>query len=171
MRWNNKKQADSKLNPHEWTMHNDFELYNVHAEREKIPKPFKEELEWLQQQDILKPLCVDETAEWSNILVLVPKLNGKVRLCLDLVRLNQVLIWPVHRKPKLNNIFPKLNDVKYLSLIVGSSCYYNLNLDERLSYLTAFAIQFYRYRYKTLPFAVAPAGDMFQWKIDKIFKE
>ena len=31
---------------------------------------FKKELEWLQQQDIVKPLGVDETAEWCNHFVL-----------------------------------------------------------------------------------------------------
>ena len=30
--------------------------------------------------------------------------------------------------------------------------------------------QFGRYIYKKLPFGAAPTGDMFQWKIDKIFK-
>ena len=48
---------------------------------------FKEELEWLKQKDIIKPLGMGETAEWCNIFVLVPKPNGKVRLCLDPARL------------------------------------------------------------------------------------
>ena len=34
-----------------------------------------------------------------------------------------------------------------------------------------FAPQFGRYRYKWLPFGAAPAGDMFQRKIDEIFKD
>ena len=55
------------------------------------------------------------------------KPNGKARLCLELVRLNQALIRPVHRGPTLNDIFPKLINVKYLSLIDVSSGYHNLN--------------------------------------------
>ena len=53
------------------------------------------------------PLGFDETAEWCNF-VLVPKANGKVRLCLDLVRLNQALIRPIHRGPMLNKYCPSL---------------------------------------------------------------
>ena len=34
---------------------------------------------------------MDETVEWSNSFFLVPKANGKVRLCLDLARLNKAL--------------------------------------------------------------------------------
>ena len=48
-----------------------------------LQKPFKDELEGLQQQDIKAPLGVNETLEWSNSFVLVPKANSKVRLCLN----------------------------------------------------------------------------------------
>ena len=33
--------------------------------------------------------AMDETAEWCNSFVLVPKSTGKVRLCLDPAMLNQ----------------------------------------------------------------------------------
>ena len=89
---------------------------------------------------------------------------------LESAKLNQVLIWPVNRGPSLNDIFPKLNNVKYLSLIHASSGYHNLKLDGWSSYLTTFVCQFGRYRYKRLPFEAAPTANIFQWKISKIFK-
>ena len=51
-----------------------------------------------------------------------------------------------------------------------SSGYHNLKLDKRLLYLTTFACQFGRYRYKRLPFGVAPTGDMFHCKSNKILR-
>ena len=48
-----------------------------------LQKPLKEELQQVQELDIIMPLGVDETAEWCNSFVLVPKANGKVWLCLD----------------------------------------------------------------------------------------
>ena len=48
-----------------------------------LQKPFEKELERLQKQDIKAPLGVDETSKWCNSFVLVPKANGKVRLCLN----------------------------------------------------------------------------------------
>ena len=92
-----------------------------------LQKPFEEELKWLQKQDIIPPLGVDETAEWCKSFLLVPKANGRVRLCLDPAWLNQVLIRLVHRGPTPNDILPKLNILKYLSLIDVSSGYHNLN--------------------------------------------
>ena len=113
-----------------------------------LQKPFKDELDWLQKMDIITLLGVDETAEWCNSFVLVPKANGKVRLCLDLVRLNQASIRPVLRGPTLNNILPRLNNVKYISVIDASSGYHNLKLDEKPLYQTIFACPFGRYGYK-----------------------
>ena len=48
-----------------------------------LQKPFKKELEQLQELDIIAPLGVNKMAEWCNSFVVVPKVNGKVWLCLD----------------------------------------------------------------------------------------
>ena len=114
---------------------------------------------------------MDETVEWCNNFVLVPRCNGKFRLCLDPARLNQVLIRLVHRGLTLHNILPKLNNAQYLSLIDLSSWYHNLKVDEISSYLTTSICQLGRYRYERLLFGAAPAGDMLQRKIYEIFKD
>ena len=58
-----------------------------------------------------------------------------------------------------------------MSIIDVSLGYHNLKLDKQSSYLTIFACPFGRYRYKHLPFGAAPAGNMFQHKIDEIFND
>ena len=103
--------------------------------------------------------------------MLVPKANGKVRLCLDPVQLNQALIRLVHWGPTLNNILPKLNNMQYMSIIDVSSGYHNLKLDTWSLNLTTFSCPFGRYHYKCLLFGTAPAGNMFQRKIDEIFND
>ena len=113
-----------------------------------LQKLFKDELGRLQKLDIITPLGVDETVEWCNSFVLVPKANGKFRLCLDPVRLLQALIRPVHKGPTLNDITLRLNNVKYMSIIDNSSGYHNLKLDEKSSHLTTFACPFGQYWYK-----------------------
>ena len=109
--------------------------------------PFKDELE-RQQQDIIEPLRVNEISEWCNSFVLVPKANSKVRLCLDPAQLNHALLRPTHKLSILNDILPKLNNIRYMSIIDASSMYHSLQLDNKSSYLTKFACQFGTYRYK-----------------------
>ena len=60
----------------------------------------------------------------------------------------------------LNDILPRLNNVKYMSIIDPSSGYHNLKLDDKLSYLTIFACPFGQYQYKWLQFGTAPVGNM-----------
>ena len=38
-----------------------------------MQEPLKEELERLQKQQIIVPMEVDETSEWSNSFILVPR--------------------------------------------------------------------------------------------------
>ena len=52
-----------------------------------------------------------------------------------------------------------------------SSWYHSIKLNERSSNLTTVAYPFGRFRYKRLPFEASPVGDMFQRKMDKIFKD
>ena len=125
----------------------------------------------VQKMNIITPLGLDEMAEWCNSFMLVPKANGKVRLCLDPARLNQALIRPTHRGPTLNNIIPRLNNVKYMPIIDASLGYHNLQLDTKSSCLTTFMCPFSRYQYRCLPFGAVPVGDMFQHKIDEIFND
>ena len=60
---------------------------------------------------------MDETAEWCNGFVLIPKENGKIRFCLDPAWLSKVLITPVHRGPTLNDILPRVTGMKYFTSI------------------------------------------------------
>ena len=56
-------------------------------------------------QDIIILVGIDETTEWCNKFMLVPKPNGKIRLYLDLARLNQACIRLAHRGLTLNDIY------------------------------------------------------------------
>ena len=132
---------------------------------------FKDELDRLQQLYIITLLGVGETAQKCNSFVLVPKANGKVTLCLDPAWLNQALIRPIQKGHTLNDILPKLNNFRYLSIIDARSGYHNLKLDKRSPYLTTFACQFGKYRYKQLLLGPAPVRNMFQCKIDEIFND
>ena len=117
---------------------------------------------------IIVPL-VNETSVWCNSFVLVTKLNCKVQMCLDPVRLIKVLIKPVHRGQTFNDILHKLAGVMNLSLIASSLDYHNMKVDEQCPHLTTSCCPFGRCRYARLLFGKTSTGDMFQRKIDELF--
>ena len=90
---------------------------------------------------IITPLGVDEMCKR---FVLVPKANGKVKMCLDPGQLNQALIRPIYWDLTMNDVLPKLNNVQYMSIMDASSGYHNLRLDTLSSYLTIYACPFGR---------------------------
>ena len=69
-----------------------------------------------------------ETSELCNSFLLAPKPNGKVRSCLNQVMLNQAPLLIVHMGPTINDIFPKLTNVKYVTIIDVSSGYHKVKL-------------------------------------------
>ena len=87
------------------------------------------------------------------------------------MRWNQAPFRPVYRGATVNDILLKLTFVRYLSLTVANSDYFNLKFDEKSSYLIIFACQVGRFSYARLPFGAVPASNMFQRKITEIFKE
>lgn len=43
----------------------------------------------MEQLDVIEP--VDEPTEWCSAIVIVPKADGRVRICVDTTRLNPVV--------------------------------------------------------------------------------
>ena len=117
------------------------------------------------------PLDVDETSQWCSSLIQVPKVYGKVQLCLDPARLNKLLIRLVHRGPTLNDILPRVAGVKCLTLIDVSLGYHSLQFDDCSSYLTTFSCPFSRCSFIRVLFRVAPTSDVFQRKMNELFHE
>ena len=136
-----------------------------------LQESLMEELKWLEKQQVIVPLDVDETLEWYSIFVLVPKENTNLLLWLDQTRLNKVLINPVYRVPTLNDILPTPDCIKYLKLIEAIIIYhllsyYHLKLDYNLH--TELPL-FFIWQVQIFPFGIAPAGGMFKIKVDELF--
>ena len=108
--------------------------------------------------------------QWCNHFILLPKGNGQFWLCLDPVQLSKALIRSIHKGPTLDDILPKLTEVKYLMPIDATSGNHNLKHDEK-SYLTTISHPHGRYQHIRLPFGTALVGDMLQKMIDELFND
>jgi transposase InsO family protein len=93
---------------------------------------------------------------WRNPLVVVPKSEDRVRLCLDSRKLNSVTVRDAYVIPNLNRILGRLGGTKYLSTIDMADSFWQIGLEEASKAKTAFSVPGRGlYQFKVLPFGLS----------------
>lgn len=98
----------------------------------KVEKRIQELLE----KDIIEE--VNSYSRWASPLVVVPKKDGDIRVCVDLRRPNMAILYeniPFTTKEELG---PKLNEAAVFSKIDGKDSYYQVELEESSREITTF---------------------------------
>ncbi|GBN71388.1 Transposon Ty3-I Gag-Pol polyprotein [Araneus ventricosus] len=95
---------------------------------------------------VLKP------TEWCAPVVIVPKSDGNVRICVDLIELNKNVMRELHPLPKAEYSLSLLTGAKMFSKLDADSGFWQIPLDKKSSYLTTFITPFGRFRFQRLPF-------------------
>ena len=77
----------------------------------RVPVPLltkvKEEIFRMEQMQIISK--VDEPTEWCAGMVIVPKANGKVRICVDSTNLNESILTEFHPLPSVDHTLAQLD--------------------------------------------------------------
>ena len=94
---------------------------------------------------------VDTPTPWCAGLVVVPKKNGKVRLCVDMQPLNKHVLREVHPLPKVDETLAQLSGAKFFSKLNANSGFWQIPLSERSKLLTTFITPQERYCFNKLP--------------------
>ena len=67
---------------------------------------------------------VDEPTEWCAGMVIVPKANGKVRICVDLTNLNGSILREFHLLPSVDHTLAQLSGATVFSKLDANSVYH-----------------------------------------------
>ncbi len=103
-------------------------------------------------------------------MLVTPKPNGRLRVCMDPRYLNEYLVRAVHPFPDIDQVFSSIKGAKFFSKIDLTHGFWNLRLDEASSNLCVFASPWGRFRYKRLPFGVSPAPEVFHRVVADVIK-
>lgn len=125
------------------------------------------ELDRMERMGIIKK--VDKPTPWVNQVVVSPKRNGELRICLDPRELNKALQREHYTIPVLEDVLHQLSDSSVFSKLDLKSGYWHIALDEDASFLTTFQTCFGRYRYMRLPFGLNVSAEVFQKKVLEVF--
>lgn len=96
---------------------------------------------------------------WNNPMVAVKKPNGKIRLCIDARKLNNVTKKDAYPIQQMNRILARLTGTKVLSAIDFSDAYLQVELDVESQPKTAFSVSGKGYfAYARMPFGLCNSG-------------
>ena len=84
----------------------------------------KKELTRMEQLGVIEK--IEEPTEWYAGLVVVPKQNGKVRICVDLTKLNENVCREQHPLPAIEQILAQLSGATVFSILDANSGFYIL---------------------------------------------
>ena len=130
---------------------------------------FEQELDAMEAQGIISKYdgC-DFNPEWLNSFVIVKKLNGSLRICLNLMDLNKDIIRPVCNSQTMEDVVHKLKGAKFFALLNTSKGFFHVPLDQESKLLTAMLTPFGIYVYNVLAMGLSNATDLFEtciWEV------
>lgn len=100
-------------------------------------------------------------------MVPVIKKTGKVRICVDLKKLNEAVRRERFILPTLEDIAPKLVGARVFSTLDASSEFWQIPLEASCTKLTTFITPVGRFCFRCLPFGITSAPEIFQREMKK----
>ena len=142
----------------------------MHSSHRNVVVPLGPKVEQeLQRMDSMGIISkVDEPTPWCAGRGVVPKKDGKVRICVDLKPLNESVLREVHPLPKVDETLALLTGAKVFSKLDANSGFWQIPLSKSLRLLTTFITPTGRYCFNKLPFGVLSAPEHFQKRMSAI---
>ena len=120
----------------------------------------------LEQQGIIER--ADDPTPWVLPLVVAPKKDGDVRICLDMRMANHAIKSERHPIPTMDDLAHILNGATVFSKLDLRSGYHQLTLAPESRYITTFATHKGLWRYNRLNFGTSSASEIFQKEIQSL---
>lgn len=105
---------------------------------------------------------VEQPTDWCAGMVVVPKPNGKVRICVDLTKLNRSVRRERHPLPSVDQVLAQLSGATVFSKLDANSGFWQVPLSPDSALLTTFITPFGRFCFHRLPFGISSAPEIFQ---------
>ena len=131
----------------------------------------REELELLQEQGIIAP--VTEVTEWCAPIVVAPKKGSdRIRMCVDLSRLNRYVRRERYQSPTPADAVADLaaEKAKYFTVIDAMKGYHQCPLEEESQALTTFITPFGRYKYLRAPYGLSSIAEHYNRRMAEAFE-
>ena len=129
------------------------------------------ELDLLQEQGIIAP--VTEVTEWCCPIVVTPKKGSdRIRMCVDLSRLNRYVKRERYQSPTPTEAVADISasEAKYFTVIDAAKGYHQCPLDEESQLYTTFITPFRRYKYLRAPYGLSSIAEHYNRRMAEAFE-
>ena len=121
----------------------------------RVPIPLrqkvKDELSCMESLGVISK--VDTPTPWCAGMVVAPKKDKTVRICVDLKPLNANVLRETHPLPKVDETLAQLAGAKIFSKLDANSGFWQIPLAKNSRHLTTFLTPFGRYCFNKMPLA------------------
>jgi len=128
----------------------------------------KAELDRMEGQGIISK--VDGPTDWISSMVVVEKLSGDLRICLDPRNLNQYLKSDQFKIPTVEEMTVRIAGSKHFVKLDARSSFWQMKLDDESSQLTTFSTPFGNYCFHRLPFGLNVSSQIYQRTLSNWFQ-
>jgi hypothetical protein len=138
----------------------------------RVPHPLlpqvEKQLDKMKKQGVIS--AVTEPTEWCSGMVIAPKPNGQIRLCVDLTPLNKAVRREIHPMATVDENLAKLQGSQVFSKLDANSGFWQIPLNPSSRLLTTFVTPFGRFCFNRLPFGISSAPEIFQRTMSSILE-
>lgn len=139
----------------------------------RVPLPMRDkvqaELKRVKDMGVISK--VTQPTPWCVGMVVVPKAQGKIRLCVDLTYLNKWVWRERHILPAVEQTLAMLTGAKIFTKLDATSGFWQIPLSKDSSLLTTFITPFGRYAFNRLPFGISSAPEHIQRRMSQMLED
>eukprot|EP00117_Sycon_ciliatum_P033802 scpid24014/ scgid4942/ Retrovirus-related Pol polyprotein from transposon 17.6; Protease; Reverse transcriptase; Endonuclease len=136
----------------------------------RIPYHRRVALQTLLDELLEKGIIQESISPWASPIVLVPKKNGSLRLCVDYRKLNGVTKPDAYPIPRVDDMLDSLSGCKWFSSLDLASGYWQIAMDPDDRAKTAFTTPLGLYEFTVLPMGCRNGPATFQRVMEAVLR-
>ncbi len=137
-----------------------------HRVPERLLEPLKQEVEMMLEMEVIEP----SRSDWRGPVVIVPKKDGTLRVCVDFRKLNAQSGFDAYPMPRIDDLLEIIGQAQYITTLDLCKGYWQVPLDNDSKQYTAFRTPSGLYHFTVLPFGLHGAPATFQRLMDQVLR-